>query len=183
MRVIGGKFRSRRLKTAPGLDVRPTPDRLRETLFNVLAPEIAGVVFVDAYAGSGAVGIEALSRGARHALLFERNAAVVEVIRQNLDALGIAGQATIIRGNALALIAKHAADIVFLDPPYFRKRDYQEALELLGALPPRLVVAQHDSHLTLAESTGALRRVRVIRQGSNSLSFYRPLDDDPKPRQ
>ncbi len=174
MRVIGGKFRSRKLKTVPGFDVRPTPDRLRETLFNILAPEIQGVVFLDAYAGSGAVGIEAVSRGARHALLFERNAGAVAVIRQNLDSLGIAGEATIIRGNALTLIAKHAADIVFLDPPYSRERDYQAALEMLGASSPRLVIAQHDSHLTPAESVGALRRVRLIRQGSNSLSFYRP---------
>lgn len=158
----------------PGFDVRPTPDRLRETLFNVLAREIEGVVFLDAYAGTGAVGIEALSRGARHALLLERNAGAVAVIRQNLESLGIAGEATIIRGNALTLIAKHAADIVFLDPPYSRERDYQVALELLSASSPRLVVAQHDSRLTPAESVGALRRVRSIRQGSNSLSFYRP---------
>jgi 16S rRNA (guanine966-N2)-methyltransferase len=174
MRVIGGRFRSRRLKTLPGFDVRPTPDRLRETLFNVLAPEIESVVFLDAYAGSGAVGIEALSRGARHALLFDRNAGAVAVIRENLDSLGIAAQATIIRGNALTLLAKYAADIVFLDPPYSRERDYQAALEVLAASPPRLVIAQHDSHLRLPESPGALRRVRLIRQGSNSLSLFRP---------
>ena len=72
MRVIAGRFRSRRLKSVPGLNVRPTPDRLRESLFNVLAPEIEGAVFLDAYAGSGAVAIEALSRGARRAILFEK---------------------------------------------------------------------------------------------------------------
>jgi 16S rRNA (guanine(966)-N(2))-methyltransferase RsmD len=177
MRVIGGRFRSRKLKTVPGLAVRPTPDRLRETLFNVLAPEIEGVVFLDAYAGSGAVGIEALSRGARHALLFERNAEAVAVIRENLDSLGIAAQATIIRGNALTLLAKHAADIVFLDPPYSRERDYQAALELLAISPLRLAIAQHISQLKLPGSAGALQQVRQIRQGSNVLSFYRPTSE------
>jgi 16S rRNA (guanine966-N2)-methyltransferase len=174
MRVIGGKFRSRRLITMPGNDVRPTPDRLRETLFNVLAPEIEGVVFLDAYAGSGAVGIEALSRGARRALLFERSAGAIAVIRQNVESLGISSQATIIRGNALILIPKHSADIVFLDPPYSQERDYHAALEVLSASPPRLVVAQHDTRLALAKSAECFERVRVIRQGSNSLSFYRP---------
>lgn len=174
MRVIGGKFRSRRLKTLPGLNVRPTPDRLRETLFNVLAAEIEGAVFLDAYAGSGSVAIEALSRGARHAIFFERNPAAAAIIRENLDSLHIGGQATVLRGNALTLLAKHPADIVFIDPPYVQERDYQAVLEVLGEMTPRLVIAQHDSHLKLADKAGALQCVRVIRQGSNSLSFYRP---------
>src|SRR5436853_6513913 len=84
MRVIGGEFRSRVLKSLPGLDVRPTPDRLREALFNVLTPRIEGTTFADVYAGTGAVGIEALSRGASHALFLEYTHAAVEVIRENL---------------------------------------------------------------------------------------------------
>jgi 16S rRNA (guanine(966)-N(2))-methyltransferase RsmD len=174
VRVIGGKFRSRRLKTLSGLHVRPTPDRLRETLFNVLAPEIEGTIFLDAYAGSGAVAIEALSRGARHAILFERNPAAIAIIRENLDSLKIGGEATIVRGNALTLITRHQADIVFVDPPYSQERDYQAILEMLNQLPVQLAIAQHDSHLALPESIGTLHRTRVIRQGSNSLSFYRP---------
>ncbi len=174
MRVIAGIFRRRRLKTLPGLNVRPTPDRLRETLFNVLAPEIEGTVFLDAYAGSGAVAIEALSRGARHAILFDRNPGAIAVIRENLDSLGIAAEATVIRGNALTLLPKHAADIVFLDPPYAHPRDYQTALDLLNAASCRLVIAQHDSHLKLPDSAGTLKQTRVLRQGSNVLSFYRP---------
>src|SRR4051795_6587044 len=101
MRVIGGKYRSRRLKSVPGLSVRPPPDRLRETLFNVLAPEIEGTVFLDAYAGTGAVAIEALSRGARHVILFERSHAAVALIHENLSSLNIAASATVCRGNAL----------------------------------------------------------------------------------
>lgn len=173
MRVIAGKFRSRRLKTLPGLNVRPTPDRLRETLFAVLAPEIEGVIFVDAYAGSGSVGIEALSRGARHVLLFERSSAAVAVIRENLDSLGIGGEATLVRGNALTLLTKYPADIVFIDPPYAQERDYLAVLELLGGMKQQLVIAQHDSHLHLPEAAGTLRRTRIIRQGNNVLSFYR----------
>ena len=84
MRVIGGEFRSRQLKTLPGLEVRPTPDRLRETLFNILAPRIEGAVFADIYAGSGAVGIEALSRGASRAIFVEQSRVAANVIRENL---------------------------------------------------------------------------------------------------
>jgi 16S rRNA (guanine(966)-N(2))-methyltransferase RsmD len=147
---------------------------LRETLFNVLTPEIDGAVFLDAYAGTGAVAIEALSRGARHAILFERNPAAVAIIRENLESLKIGGEATVVRGNALTLIAKHQADIVFIDPPYAQERDYQAVLEMLSQKPVQLAIAQHDSHLTLPESVGMLHRARIIRQGSNSLSFYRP---------
>lgn len=154
--------------------MRPTPDRLRETLFNVLAPEIGGSIFLDAYAGSGAVAIEALSRGARHAILFERNPASVAIIRENLESLKIGGEATVVRGNALTLIAKHRADIIFIDPPYSQERDYQAILETLSQMPVPLVIAQHDSHFALPESVGTLSCARIIRQGSNALSFYRP---------
>jgi 16S rRNA (guanine(966)-N(2))-methyltransferase RsmD len=175
MRVIGGRFRSRRLKTIPGLAVRPTPDRLRETLFNVLAPEIDGTVFLDAYAGTGAVGIEALSRGARRILLFERNPGALSVIQDNLDSLQVSSEAEVFRGNALTLIPKHPADIAFVDPPYQHVRDYRAALESLAETRCGLVIAQHDTHTELPEAVGALKQTRVLRQGSNVLSFYRRL--------
>jgi 16S rRNA (guanine966-N2)-methyltransferase len=101
MRVIGGEFRSRRLKSIPGLATRPTPDRLRETLFNVLAPRIEGAVFVDAYAGTGAVGIEALSRGAARCVFVESGRRAVEAIRENLHALGIEGRASVVAGKVV----------------------------------------------------------------------------------
>ena len=100
MRVIAGEFRSRRLKSLPGLDTRPTPDRLRETLFNVLASLIPKCVFMDVYAGTGAVGIEALSRGARRAIFIEKNRAAVEVIHENLAALGLEGRAEVFTSKA-----------------------------------------------------------------------------------
>ncbi|HMC62152.1 MAG TPA: RsmD family RNA methyltransferase, partial [Candidatus Solibacter sp.] len=101
MRVIAGEFRSRRLKTIPGDATRPTPDRLRETLFNILAPQLQGATFVDAYAGTGAVGIEALSRGASHAWFLEKNRAALQAIRENLASLQLEPRATIVGGPAL----------------------------------------------------------------------------------
>lgn len=172
MRVIAGEYRSRRLKSVPGLTVRPTPDRLREALFNVLAPRLEGIVFVDAYAGSGAVGIEALSRGARHVVLIERNPVAVSVIRENLASLGVASEATVVRGNALTALTKHDADMVFIDPPYAQVRDYAAALEIVEQMRCPLVIAQHESRLILPPNSGPLEKTRVLKQGDNSLSFY-----------
>src|SRR5256885_14287358 len=118
MRVIAGEFRSRRLKSIPGDATRPTSDRMRETLFNILQTRIEGTTFVDAYAGTGAVGIEALSRGAAHAFFLERNRAAVEAIRENLASLGLETRATVLKGPALHTIARQRGDIVFVDPPY-----------------------------------------------------------------
>ena len=172
MRVIGGEFRRRTLKSLPGMDVRPTPDRLREALFNVLAPRIEGVVFADLYAGTGAVGIEALSRGAAKAIFVEQKFAAVRAIRENLRSLEIADRAEVRQGRATAMIPQIAADIVFLDPPYALENEYTAALELLGANPPALVIAQHPPRLKLAENYGALHRTRLLKQGDNVLSFY-----------
>jgi 16S rRNA (guanine(966)-N(2))-methyltransferase RsmD len=172
MRVIGGEFRSRVLKSVPGLEVRPTPDRLRESLFNILAPSIAGAVFADLYAGSGAVGIEALSRGASRAIFVEHSRAAVHVLRQNLKSLDLEARAQVLHGRVSAFLSGIRADIVFLDPPYDLAAEYETALTKLGAQPPKLVVVQHSVRLKLGESYGALRQTRVLRQGDNCLSFY-----------
>jgi 16S rRNA (guanine966-N2)-methyltransferase len=172
MRVIGGEFRSRILKSVPGLDTRPTPDRLRETLFNVLAPEIEGVTFIDAYAGTGAVGIEALSRGAKRAIFLEQNRAAIQVIRANLRSLGIEDRAQVLQGRAAGLLQGLHGDIVFLDPPYPSVREYEVSLTQLGGAAPSLVIVQHDVRLQLEDSYGKLRCTRVLKQGDNMLSFY-----------
>ena len=171
--MIAGEFRSRLLQSVPGTDVRPTPDRLRETLFNVLAPEIAGSTFLDAYAGSGAVGIEALSRGAARALFIEHSKVALGVIDVNLKALGIAGRASILRGRVKKKLVPGLADIVFLDPPYPLEAEYQIALEILGD-DSRLavVVAQHSVRFALSEEYGQLQKYRELRQGDNTLSFF-----------
>jgi 16S rRNA (guanine(966)-N(2))-methyltransferase RsmD len=175
MRVIAGEFRSRKLKALPGLDTRPTPDRLRETLFNILSPRIADSVFLDAYAGTGAVGIEALSRGARRVIFVDRARGAAEIIRENVRTLGIESRAEVFTGKALAILERLTADIVFLDPPYERELEYTEALQLLGAKESRgLVIAQHDAKLALDDQYGRLRKVRTVKQGDNVLSFYEP---------
>lgn len=181
MRVIAGRFRSRKLKTVESLQVRPTPDRLRETLFSILLPRLADMTFVDAYAGSGAVGIEALSRGARHAILIEKNGHAVAVIRDNLRMLGLEGEATILRGSVTKelpnLFAARKPDIVFLDPPYERASEYTDSMAILGATPVPLAIVQHPSRMVLIERVGQISKVRIVRQGDNSLSFYEPLEE------
>jgi 16S rRNA (guanine966-N2)-methyltransferase len=176
MRVIGGEFRSRRLKTLPGLDVRPTPDRLREALFNVLAPRIEGSLFVDAYAGSGSVGIEALSRGAVRAILIERNPKAAGLIAENLTALGLTERAELIRGSAVTVLERLGSRlreaIVFLDPPYPLEREYSAALTTLSGFGCGLVIAQAGAKQPLSEHYGALHRTRVLKQGGNLLAFY-----------
>ncbi|MBX5495115.1 MAG: 16S rRNA (guanine(966)-N(2))-methyltransferase RsmD [Bryobacteraceae bacterium] len=183
MRVIAGEFRSRKLKSMPGMDVRPTPDRLRESLFNILAPRIEGSVFVDAYAGTGAVGIEALSRGARKVIFIESNRAAAQLIHENLNALKIqGGRAEVVRAKAALVVDRYPADIVFLDPPYALQREYALALEALGRNPKPLVIVQHATRFELDDDYGALHRVRIVRQGDNALSFYEPRDPlSPQP--
>src|SRR5258708_23227040 len=112
MRVIAGKFRSRTLRSLKGQALRPTSDRLRETLFNVLGPTVNGSTFVDFYAGTGAVGIEAISRGARHAIFAEQHAPAATLIQRNLDSLGIDGEAEVLCMNVLRAIERLEASKV-----------------------------------------------------------------------
>jgi len=188
MRVIAGQYRSRVLVAPKGRDTRPTSDRLRETLFNVLAPHVEGAVFVDLYAGSGAVGIEALSRGAREAMFVEQAEPALKAVRANLDALGIRGGYALEPRSVAAVLKRLAsagrvADVVFLDPPYERADEYEAALGLLGGECAGLlalnavVVAEHAKKNDLAERYGELLRYRVLKQGDAALSFYR-LDRD-----
>jgi 16S rRNA (guanine966-N2)-methyltransferase len=175
VRVIAGEFRSRRLKTLPGLTLRPTPDRLREALFNVLAPRIEGATFLDAYAGSGSVGIEALSRGAGHAIFVEKHFAAVNMIRENLASLKVQDRATILQRASLGALGQLDADIYFLDPPYTEPAEYRSALDLLGERtlrPGALALAQHAKRFELAEIYGRLRRTRVLAHGDNAISFF-----------
>ncbi len=175
MRVIAGEFRSRALKSLPGLDTRPTPDRMRESLFSILAPELSGAVFLDAYAGTGAVGIEALSRGASRVIFIERGRDAAGIIRENLKTLGVGiARAEVTHGRVAQYLPQRKADIVFLDPPYALEAEYQQCLDILGAEPPLLVIVQHSSRKVLGETYGALRKSRALKQGDNTLSFYRP---------
>ena len=173
MRIIAGIYKSRKIESVPGLDVRPTPDRLRESLFSILSLDLEGSVFVDAYAGSGSVGLEAISRGARKVVFLERDKQAIGVMKDNLAALGVGrGTYEIVSGGAAKHLADWPADIVFLDPPYDKEKEYLDSLEnAQGAI----VIAQHSVRLKLPAATSRLERYREVRQGDNVLSFYRQL--------
>ncbi|OLB36395.1 MAG: 16S rRNA (guanine(966)-N(2))-methyltransferase RsmD [Acidobacteria bacterium 13_2_20CM_57_17] len=186
MRVIAGTYKSRILKSLKGLALRPTSDRLRETLFNVLAPNISGSRFVDLFAGTGAIGIEALSRGASEVVFIENQGPAVTLIRRNLESLGINSGATVLPVDALRGLATLTSqkrrsapgyNFIFLDPPYAAAEDYSRVLEFLGSTellaPGGMVIAEHRRNFDLSEAVGALRRLRVLKQGDAALSFYR----------
>ncbi|HLI77146.1 MAG TPA: 16S rRNA (guanine(966)-N(2))-methyltransferase RsmD, partial [Acidobacteriaceae bacterium] len=165
MRVIGGEYRSRPLVAPRGLGTRPTSDRLRETLFNVLGPRLQGARFADLYAGSGAVGIEALSRGAAQVLFAESSPVAVAAIRRNLASLGLTQRVAVdarpVR-RALVDAAKRGDrfDLIFLDPPYEAAEEYLAALGGLGAADGpvladgALVIAEHARRSPLAQRFG-----------------------------
>lgn len=172
MRVIAGEFKSRALKAPEGLECRPTPDRLRESIFSILQPQLEGVTFLDAYAGSGSVGIEALSRGAGRAIFVERNRAHVDVLRANIKALGIGARSQVFTGKVTDVLKHQVADIVFVDPPYTLPEEYERVLAVLAEDPAPLVLVQHSKRQALPERVGALVRFRELKQGENSVSFY-----------
>ncbi len=180
MRVISGKFRGRKLRGPDGLDLRPTGDRLKETLFNILGPNIGGVTVLDVFGGTGAIGIEALSRGASEAVFIESAAIGQRLIRKNLELCGVEEGYRILQQDvftALRFLAREGfkANIVFFDPPYNWK-PYGDLLELVfgkGLLSqPSRVVIEHHRKAVLPESGDGYRRFRVVRQGDHCLSFY-----------
>jgi len=181
MRVIAGKYRSRRIISPQCVTTRPTSDRLRETLFNVVAPRVADSVWIDLFAGTGAVGIEALSREARMVHFVESSSRAAHVIRKNLAELGIEdGYEVLEREASIALrmldAQAIACDFCFLDPPYRKINDYEQTLGFLSQsrllAPESVVIAEHDKHFDPGEAFGALRRTRALRQGDAVLSFY-----------
>ena len=184
MRVIGGTYRSRPLQAPRGTATRPTSDRLRETLFNVLAPRVQGARFADLYAGSGAVGIEAISRGAAAVYFAETARGALDAIRANLRTLGISGGHSVEGAGTAALLKRMAAtgaeirlDLVFLDPPYEEAVEYTRTLGTLGEgaclCDDAVVVAEHARKANLQECYGRLQRTRTLLQGDAALSFYR----------
>lgn len=186
MRIIAGTFRSRQLKSLKGTALRPTSDKLRETLFNVLGALSVDARFVDLFAGTGAVGIEALSRGVREAIFVEKHPPAVALIKKNLDTLEIRKGVRVLALDALKALERLAKepsaantriDILFLDPPYAEAEAYKNVLAFLGdadlLAENAVVIAEHQRLLDLPETFGKLERVRVLRQGDAALSFYR----------
>jgi len=183
LRIVTGRFRGRRLRSVPGREVRPTADRVKESIYNILQTEVAGARVLDLYAGSGNLGLEALSRGARAVVLVERAPAALGVLRQNLEALGVQDEVEVVRGDVLRYLAGGQAspfDIILADPPY----DAGAEPELLRALPGTALrpggwlVLQHSRRWLAPEVAGDLRQVRSKRFGDTVVDFFRREEED-----
>jgi 16S rRNA (guanine966-N2)-methyltransferase len=195
MRIIAGTYRSRLLSAPRGIRTRPTSDRLRETLFNILAPRLNGCRFVDLYAGTGAVGIEALSRGAEHVWFAENAEPALAALRQNLAALKISRGFTLEDRGVGAMLQRlsklpQPVDLVFLDPPYDAEDEYTGTLKFFGSVRGQalltadpLVIAEHSSKVRLAKRYGALEHTRLVKQGDAALSFFGfpGVEQSPRP--
>jgi 16S rRNA (guanine(966)-N(2))-methyltransferase RsmD len=182
MRVIAGLFRSRRLKDNPPAGIRPTSDKLRETLFNILGPAVDGSCFLDGYAGMGGVGIEAISRGARMVYFVDQGRKACAIIRENLESLDVENGFRIIETDVLRTLDSFERDgiqfdLAFLDPPYEREDLYHKSLEFFAThpllTPDGILIVEHSKRVTMPEASGALVRYRQLVQGDSVLAFYR----------
>jgi 16S rRNA (guanine966-N2)-methyltransferase len=181
MRIIAGEYRGRKIKSPPSLQTRPTSDRLRETLFNILAPRIAGARFLDLCAGTGAVGIEALSRGAAAVTFVDQSRKMAALIKENCEALTIdEARFELVTADVSDFLRRHAKksappfDIIFFDPPYRTDYSILSHFGERGALLAEagLLIVEHHKKKELAEDLGSLRRYRRVKQGDSVLSFY-----------
>ncbi|MGH9942277.1 MAG: 16S rRNA (guanine(966)-N(2))-methyltransferase RsmD [Pyrinomonadaceae bacterium] len=184
MRIITGQYRGRVLKSPPSMQIRPTSDRLRETLFNVIAARVEGARFLDLCAGSGAIGIEALSRGAADVTFVDRSRKMCGLVEANLDLCGVPeDQTEVVLSEAADYLRRRAAsgdtaawDVIFFDPPY--ANDYLPALEIVGAQADKLLnadgilVVEHHHKNALKDALGGISRWRIIKQGDSALSFF-----------
>ena len=183
MRIIAGTFRSRQLKSLKGLTLRPTSDMLRETLFNILGPRVEGSRFLDLFAGTGAIGIEAISRGAAFVAFVEHHSKTVRLIRENLASLEVAEGVRVIPVDAISAVrtlGKESVppfDFIFLDPPYADQFEYKETLRAIDesrlVRDSTLIIAEHRKSFELPASLTRFERFRTLRQGDAALSFYK----------
>ena len=182
MRIISGRFKSRQLKATPPPGVRPTSDKLRETLFNILGEAVVDATFLDGCAGMGAIGIEALSRGAAFVCFIDQSRKASQSIKQNLQSLDVTEGYKILEMDLTKALdvcvhERLAFDIAFIDPPYERADLYSVALQRFSAAPlltgGGLLVIEHSKRADLPESEGRLLKVRSLVQGDSTLAFYR----------
>lgn len=182
MRIIAGRYRSRQIVAPSGEATRPTSDRLRETLFNVLAPRIVDSVFLDLFSGSGAVGIEALSRGARKVYAIDRDKKAARALEKNVAMLEIGDELIFIQADVTDGLRALAADnvqfdIAVLDPPYREHGTYEQSFRLIGdlklAAPGAVLIAEHEKHFDPGDQLASFNRYRTLKQGDAVLSFYR----------
>ena len=176
MRVITGTARGRKLKTPPGLDVRPTTDQVKEAVFSTIQFEVEGALFLDLFAGSGQMGIEAISRGARFCVFVDSSRQSLDAVRDNLAATGFAGSARVAAMDSLSFLetASERFDIAFLDPPY-NQGILNKALPLLAPkmTPGGVILCEHEKGEQLPETAGDFQIYRTYRYGKVMVTAYR----------
>ncbi len=185
MRIISGTCRGRKLTPLKGMDIRPTSDRIRETLFNILGPRVKNAQVLDLFAGTGALGLEALSRGAAHAVFLDRSDIACQTIRQNIDRCGFLEQTTVIRQDLFSLrlpaaIVSRQFDLIFLDPPY----DNGYVIQILEQKNPAallsengMIVAEHAADEILPSSLNGLDIFRQKKYSRTTISFLTRTQD------
>lgn len=187
MRIGGGNLSGRRIKAPAGGNIRPSGGRLKKSLFDILAPRLPRARFLDLFAGAGGVGLEALSRGADHVTFVEQGRRAADAIQKNLDELGLAAQARLLRREARSALASLERvggpfDLIFIDPPY-RLAVHHSLLQKIGASTllrsGGVLIVEHHHKTSLAGVYGNLRRIRQTRAGESCLSFYR--SEGPQP--
>jgi 16S rRNA (guanine(966)-N(2))-methyltransferase RsmD len=181
MRVIGGALGGRRLAPVKGR-MRPTADKVRQAMFNILGDAVSQAQVLDLFAGTGALGIEALSRGAAQAVFVEENPESLKVLRRNLESLGLMERAQVLPWPALAALKKLAAqagrfEVAFLDPPYglgLAEKTLAALAEAGLMAPEAVIVVEHSRREQLPEAVGALTCQDLRRYGDTRVAFYRP---------
>lgn len=183
MRVISGIARGRNLKGPKGMMVRPTSDLVKESLFNIIGPAVVDAQFLDLYAGTGGVGIEAISRGAAGATFVEKDRANVRIIRENLAICGFEGSARVVQGKVISVLNRLEGvyDLVFLDPPYGRgllEETIRRVVSRRLLKPGGLLIAECESGEELPDFPGALDVLKQRRYGRTQLVFYTNIGGD-----
>jgi 16S rRNA (guanine(966)-N(2))-methyltransferase RsmD len=182
LRIVAGDLKGRRLASPTWAGLRPTSDRLRETLFNILGQTCDGASVLDAFAGTGAVGIEALSRGAAHVMFVDHDPRALALIRQNLDRCGVTDRYTIQRMDLARSglpVFPAAFDLIFLDPPYERNPTDACGALALSLATDGLLVAEHARRMQVPDTIGELRRTRLVTAGDSALSLFRRTLREP----
>jgi 16S rRNA (guanine(966)-N(2))-methyltransferase RsmD len=178
VRVISGKFKSRRLKGTPPVGIRPTSDKLRETLFNILGSRVEGAAFLDGCAGMGGIGIEAISRGAARVYFVEQSQKACQIIRESLRSLEVNDGFEIFQIDLIKALGRISTplDIAFVDPPYEREDLYEACLNRFGSMPllspAGLLIFEHSKRAAMPSASGNLRKIRSLVQGDAALAFY-----------
>lgn len=188
MRIVAGEYRGRRLLSLRGLRIRPTADRVREAVFSVIAAEVAGAAVLDLFAGTGALGLEAISRGADRVVFVDRDAAAVRLLHSNIRLCGAEERTRVIHSSAEHALSKLAAerivfDLIFMDPPY-GERDLEKLLPQLHKVARSfaVVVAEHYAKETLPSACGPWLRIKERFYGDTAISFYlnSPVSENPE---